>query len=180
MSIGGKLGVAIARNMKEVESRMRAIVVLRAVEPGDLPLFFEYQLDPDGSYMAAFTAADPSDRAAFDAHWAEILHNETGLVRTILADGQVAGSMVTYEDGTGQVEVGYWLGKSFWGRGIATAALRVLLLEVSNRPLYARVAKDNLASLRVLRKCGFTVVGEDRGFANARGQEIEEWMLRLD
>jgi RimJ/RimL family protein N-acetyltransferase len=166
--------------MKELESRMRANVVLREVEPGDIPLFFEYQLDPDGSYMAAFTAEDPSDRAAFDAHWTEILHNETGLVRTILADGQVAGSVVAYEDSDGQVEVGYWLGKSFWGQGIATAALRALLFEVRNRPLYARVAKDNLASLTVLRKCGFTVVGEDRGFANARGQEIEEWMLRLD
>jgi RimJ/RimL family protein N-acetyltransferase len=76
--------------------------------------------------------------------------------------------------------VGYWLGKPFWGQGIATAALRALLLEVRNRPLYARVAKDNLASLAVLTKGGFTVIGEDIGFANARGQEIEEWLLRLD
>jgi RimJ/RimL family protein N-acetyltransferase len=159
---------------------MAESVVLREVEPGDLPLFFSYQLDPDANHMAAFAAADPTDRRAFDAHWVMILGNKTGIVRTIVAGGQVAGSMLTYEDSDGHVEVGYWLGKPFWGQGIATAALRALLLEVRNRPLYARVAKDNLASLAVLTKGGFTVIGEDIGFANARGQEIEEWLLRLD
>jgi RimJ/RimL family protein N-acetyltransferase len=47
------------------------------------------------------------------------------------------------------------------------------------RPIYARVAKDNVASLRVLEKCGFTITGQAKGFANARGEEIEEWILEL-
>ena len=43
----------------------------------------------------------------------------------------------------------------------------------------ARVAKDNLGSRRVLEKRGFAIVGEARGFANARGEEIEELVLEL-
>ena len=47
------------------------------------------------------------------------------------------------------------------------------------RPMYARVVKDNIASLRVLEKCGFTICGEGKGFAYARGEEVEEFILRL-
>ena len=46
--------------------------------------------------------------------------------------------------------------------------------------MYARVAKDNLGSQRVLQKCGFVIIGEDKGFANARAQEIEELLLVLE
>src|SRR4029453_1988037 len=73
----------------------------------------------------------------------------------------------------------YWIGREFWGRGIATQALAVLLSAVKTRPLYARAAKDNVASLRVLEKCGFTIAGYERGFANARGEEVEEVVLEL-
>ena len=76
-------------------------------------------------------------------------------------------------------EVGYWLGRAYWGQGIATAALSTFLHHIKTRPLYARAAKDNRASLRVLEKCGFKIIGENRGFANARGKEIEEFLLQL-
>ncbi len=154
-------------------------VVLREVQAEDLPLFFEHQLDPDANYMAAFTAKDPADQRAFMAHWAKILDDATITNRTILIDGQVAGSVASYEESAGHLEVTYWLGKPYWGKGIATAALRALLAQVTTRPIYARVAKDNRASLRVLEKCGFMIIDEDKGFANARGQEIEEWLLQL-
>ena len=154
-------------------------VVLREVQAEDLPLFFEQQLDPEANYMAAFTAKDPTDQQAFMAHWARILGDATTTNRTILIEGQVAGSVASYEETAGRHEVTYWLGKPYWGKGIATAALRALLAQVTTRPIYARVAKDNRASLRVLEKCGFTIIGEDKGFANARGQEIEEWLLQL-
>ena len=154
-------------------------VVLREVQSEDLPLFFAYQLDPDANHMAAFTAKDPADRQAFMAKWDRSLASETTAIRTILFEGQVVGSVLKYEASAGHPEVSYWLGKPFWGQGIATAALRVLLLQVTARPIYARVAQDNLGSLRVLEKCGFTIVGEGRGFANARGQEIAEWLLQL-
>jgi RimJ/RimL family protein N-acetyltransferase len=107
------------------------------------------------------------------------LANETTINKTIVCDGQVAGSVSSYED-EGKPEVTYWLGKEYWGKGIATWALQAFLAHTNKRrPIYARVAKDNLGSRRVLEKCGFTVINESTGFANARGQEIEELLLEL-
>ena len=152
---------------------------LRAVVDTDLPIFFEQQLDPDANWMAAFTAKDPSNREAFNAHWNRIRVEPTIFIRTILCDGQVAGSVLSYED-EGRPEVSYWLGREFWGRGIATWALGEFLRTANlKRPMYARVAKDNLGSRRVLEKCGFAVIGEERGYAHARGMEIEELLLEL-
>ncbi|MBO0778695.1 MAG: GNAT family N-acetyltransferase [Ktedonobacteraceae bacterium] len=155
-------------------------IVLRDVTMSDLPIFFDQQLDPEANRMAAFTTKDPADRDAFMARWTRILGDETTRNQTILFDGQVAGSVASYVDEDGRPEVTYWIGKSYWGRGIATGALLALLDQVEERPLYARAAKDNVGSLRVLEKCGFTRIGEDRGFSNARGEEVEEFILRLD
>ncbi|HKW21825.1 MAG TPA: GNAT family N-acetyltransferase [Ktedonobacterales bacterium] len=153
-------------------------IVLRDVTDDDLPIFFEQQRDPDANYMAAFTSRDPSDRDAFMAHWARIRADETIINRTVVYDGQVAGSVASFED-AGQLEVTYWLGREFWGKGIATRALAALLEYQTTRPIYARAAKDNAASLRVLQKCGFVITGEDKGYANARGEVIEEYLLTL-
>ncbi len=154
-------------------------LLLRNVVKDDLSIFFEYQLDPEANTMAAFTAKDPADQAAFLAHWDRILADETTINQTILFNGQVAGSVSSYEE-DGRPEVTYWLGKEYWGKGIATRALAEFLREHNTtRPIYARVAKDNLGSRRVLEKCGFTIIGESEGFANARGQEIEELLLEL-
>jgi RimJ/RimL family protein N-acetyltransferase len=154
---------------------------LRDVTTSDLPIFFEQQLDPEANQMAAFTSRDPADRDAFMAHWHKILADETTINQTILYDGQVAGSIACYEDEEfGKPEVTYWIGKPYWGQGVATRALAALLSHVKVRPVFGRAAKDNIGSLRVLEKCGFTRIGEGRGFANARGQEIEEFILRLD
>ena len=153
-------------------------VLLRDVEEADLPIFFDQQLDPDANRMAAFTARNPADRAAFMAHWARIMGDETITKRTIVVDGQVAGNVASFEQ-LGEREVGYWIGKRFWGKGVATRALSAFLREVRVRPLFARVARDNIASLRVLQKCGFTICGEDKGFSQARGEEVEELILKL-
>ena len=163
------------RTSHRLEDRVR----LRDVEEGDLDTFFEHQQDPIANHMAAFTAKDPSDRAAFTAHWAKILSDSSVEVKTILFEGHVAGEVAKFERG-GQPEVTYWIGREFWGRGIATSALSRFLGDLQVRPIYARAAKDNVASIRVLEKCGFTVCGNDRGFANARGEEIEEVILRLE
>lgn len=154
-------------------------VSLRELQDGDLPIFYEYNRDPVAVRMAAFTSKDPDDRATFDAHWARIRAADDVLNRTIEVDGQVAGSVSSYVT-EGDMEITYWLGREFWGRGIATAALAEFLKEQATRPIYARAAKDNIGSLRVLQKCGFAIIGEDRGFANGRGHEIEEYVLRLD
>jgi RimJ/RimL family protein N-acetyltransferase len=127
---------------------MTNTLVLRDVVDDDLPIFFEHQLDPTANYMAAFTAKDPNDRAAFDAHWQRIRADANILNKTILVDGQVAGHLASFEQ-FGEREVSYWLGREYWERGIATRGLAAFLGLVTMRPLYARAAKDNTASLRV-------------------------------
>jgi RimJ/RimL family protein N-acetyltransferase len=153
--------------------------MLRNVEPSDLESFYAQQLDPEAIRMAAFVAADPTDKVAFNAHWAKILAAPQNTNRTILDDGQVAGYIACYPHGQG-LEVTYWLGREFWGRGIATRALEMMLHLVIDRPIFARVATDNPGSLRVLQKCGFQITGRDSGFAHGRGADTEEYILRLD
>jgi RimJ/RimL family protein N-acetyltransferase len=131
-------------------------VALRDVADDDLPLFFEHQLDPDATAMAAFPARD---RDAFMAHWARIRRDDSAILRSVICDGQVVGNIVSWES-DGERYVGYWIGKEHWGRGIASAALAAFVAEVTTRPLHARAAKHNVASIRVLEKCGFAISGE--------------------
>ncbi|WP_030590122.1 GNAT family N-acetyltransferase [Streptomyces anulatus] len=154
-------------------------IALRAVQDSDLPLFFAWMSDPEATRVAAFTSEDPTDRAAFDAHWARLRAGSGGVVmRTVVADGAVVGHVGAYGD-PGDRQVTYWIGRAHWGRGLATAALRAFLDETPTRPLHARAAADNLGSRRVLEKCGFVVTGKDRGFARARGGEIDEVLVTL-
>jgi RimJ/RimL family protein N-acetyltransferase len=145
-------------------------VTLREVLPADLPLHFEQQRDPESSRMAAVA---PRDRAAFDAHWERILADPAVVVRTVLVDGEVAGSALSFLR-DGERQVGYWIARERWGQGIATAALAALLREVTERPLFARVAEGNAASRRVLERCGFAVAGEEPGAG------VRVLVLRLD
>ena len=154
-------------------------VVLREVHDSDLPVFYRQMNDPEAVRMAAFTPEDPADRDVFDAHWKKIRSSPEVLSRTVLADGDVVGSAAVYGE-PGEREVTYWIDRAYWGRGVATAALRGLLAEVPERPLYARAAADNAGSLRVLEKCGFRVTTHARGYAHARGEEIDEVVLTLE
>jgi RimJ/RimL family protein N-acetyltransferase len=133
---------------------MNVKVRLRDVEPDDLPIFFEQQLDPDATRMAAFPSRD---RASFDAHWEKnILGNPDAIAQTILVDDEVAGNIGSWtQDGIRLV--GYWIGKEYWGKGVATRALSAFLHQVTDRPLHAHVVKHNVGSIRVLEKCGFSV-----------------------
>jgi uncharacterized protein (TIGR01244 family) len=137
--------------IRQEKARIRENIQLRDVTEADLPVFFEQQLDPEATRMAAFPARQ---QEAFMAHWANIMDDPGVTIQTILFDGQVAGNIVSFEQ-YGKREVGYWLGKSFWGKGIATRALALFLERVNIRPLYGYVAKHNSASRRVLEKCGF-------------------------
>jgi RimJ/RimL family protein N-acetyltransferase len=133
-------------------------VRLREVEAGDLPIFFEHQLDPDASRLAAFPTRD---RAAFYAHWAtNILGNPTAVIQTILFDGQVAGNIGSWSH-DGDRLVGYWIGREYWGKGVATRALAAFLELVTERPLHAHVAEHNIGSIRVLQKCRFALEREE-------------------
>jgi len=153
--------------------------VLRDVRDEDLPLLFKQWADPVAAHMAAFTGPDHMDRDAFERRWSRIRADETLMARAIVVDDELTGTIGSWGD-PGEREVTYWIGRSHWGKGIATAALNAFLAVDTSRPFHARVAYDNVASRRVLEKSGFRVVGTDRGFANARSAEIEELVLRLE
>jgi RimJ/RimL family protein N-acetyltransferase len=150
-------------------------VLLQDVTEDHIPIFFEHQRDPEACHMAAFA---PRDRQIFTAHWANILADDTIIKKTILFAGQVAGNVVSFEQ-FGKRQVGYWIGKRYWGKGIATMALSAFLDHVPTRPLYAHVATHNIASRRVLEKCGFTMFGEDTAVSTLDGEEITEYVLIL-
>lgn len=152
---------------------------LREVRDTDLPVFFTQMKDAEGVRMAAFTAQDPSDRAYFDAHWARIRQDPAVVMRTVVdGSGEIAGHVAVFGP-PDEREVTYWIGRQFWGRGAATAALRDVLAIAPERPVYARAAADNVGSVQVLKKCGFQVTGSGRGFANGRGEEVDELLFTL-
>jgi RimJ/RimL family protein N-acetyltransferase len=153
--------------------------VLREVRDEDLSVLFEQWADPVAAHMAAFTAPDQMDRDAFERRWSRLQADESVIARAIVVDGEVAGTVGSWGD-PDEREVTYWIGRSHWGKGIATGALNAFLTVDPLRPLHARVAYDNVASRRVLEKCGFRVIATERGFAEARSAEIEELVLRLD
>jgi RimJ/RimL family protein N-acetyltransferase len=130
--------------------------VIRDVIESDLPIFFEHQQDPEATNMAAFPARD---REAFDAHWKKILADDTLTTKTVLFEDRVAGNVGSWAQ-DGKRLVGYWIGREFWGKGLATRALTELIAELPHRPLHAYVAATNRGSIRVLEKCGFVLAEE--------------------
>jgi RimJ/RimL family protein N-acetyltransferase len=151
-------------------------VTLRDVVEDDLPILYTFQLDQESNQMAAFTARD---RDAFMQHWARLLGNPAIVKQTILCDGQVAGNIGCFEM-EGDWEVTYWIGREFWGRGIATRALAALLEQVKTRPLYGYTATHNIASRRVLEKCGFTFFGEHPAIMTLHGEDVPGYILKLN
>jgi RimJ/RimL family protein N-acetyltransferase len=152
------------------------VPVLRDVAVADLDAFFEHQADPEAVAMAVFPARD---RDVFDAHWSRLLADDSVVKRTIVDGGAVAGNIGCWEQ-DGKRFVGYWVGREFWGRGLATAALAELASELDERPLYAWVAASNVGSVRVLEKCGFVEVERRAEHDEHAGGVIEEILYRLD
>lgn len=153
-------------------------VRIRPVEADDLDAFFEFESDEGARHMAAFVGPAP-ERAAYLERWQRIMQDEKNIVRTIVVDGKVAGNVLKFIM-FGENTVAYWIGREYWGRGIATQALRLLLAEQAERPLYARAAKDNAGSRRVLEKCGFAVIAEETNFAELRGGPTDEVVMKLE
>jgi RimJ/RimL family protein N-acetyltransferase len=142
--------------------------VLREVVDGDIEAFFEHQRDPAANRMAAFPARD---RESFDAHWRRLLADDSLMKKTILYEGEVAGNIGCWEQ-EGRRLVGYWIGREFWGKGLATRALQELTVGVTQRPLHAWVATSNVASIRVLEKCGFVRVALEKN-------DVQELLFEL-
>ncbi|MCX6318269.1 MAG: GNAT family N-acetyltransferase [Bacteroidetes bacterium] len=153
-------------------------ILLKKTEPQDLHTLFEFQTEQEAIHLAAFTPKDPHDKQAYLDKYTPFLSDPTKIFRTIYVNDEIAGSIsqfILY----GDAEITYWIDRKYWGQGIATAALRELVQIVSIRPLYGRVAFDNIGSQKVLEKCGFVKTGTDKGFANARQEEIEEFIYEL-
>lgn len=130
-------------------------LTLRPVLSTDLLILFEQQLDPQAVAMSAYPS---KDRGEFMRHWEGIMRNKSITARTIIYKEKIAGHLICWKEGKYEQRVGYWIGRQFWGRGIATSALREFLAEVRVRPLYAEVANHNVASKRVLEKNGFELL----------------------
>lgn len=154
------------------------MIKLRKVQDEDLQVFFALLQDVVSVKMAGFTSKDPSDKGAHDDHWAKIRSQPDTTISTILFEHAIVGYVASFNR-MDDLEVTYWIHRGHWGRGIATEALRLFLEVVEIRPIHGRVAKDNLGSIRVLQKNGFEISGEDKRFAHGRGEEIEEFILRL-
>ncbi len=151
-------------------------VRLRIVEDRDLDMFFDHQMDPKAVEMAAFPARDKDQ---FTKHWEKIRADDTAIVRTIVADGMVAGNIGSWQQ-NGQHLLGYWVGRDHWGRGVATQALALFVDEVPVRPLYAHVAVHNVGSIRVLDKCGFRRDPAQEAEAPASDDGVKEYIFVLD
>jgi ribosomal-protein-alanine N-acetyltransferase len=153
-------------------------VTLRKTEKSDLEFLFEFQLDKEANYLAAFTPKDQLTKEAYIEKFARFLVDPTINMQTILVGGSIVGSIAKFER-EGDAELTYWLDRKCWGQGIATLALANFLASEKARPLVGRVAFDNVGSQKVLEKGGFVKIGTDKGFAHARQAEIEEFIYKL-
>jgi ribosomal-protein-alanine N-acetyltransferase len=153
-------------------------IELRPTNLNDLETLFIFQLDEEANRLAAFTSKNPSDKNAYIEKWTRLLSDEKVNSRTILLKKEIVGSIAKYEM-EGDAEITYWIGKEFWGKGIATSALKKFLEIEKTRPIFGRIAFDNFGSKKVLENCLFSKIGIEKGFANAREKEIEEFIYEL-
>jgi [ribosomal protein S5]-alanine N-acetyltransferase len=156
----------------------KSIITLAKTEKNDLNAFFQFQLDNESNYLAAFTSKDPNDKSAYLEKYTKHLADPDIHMRTIKVNGLIVGSIAKFIMDN-EAGITYWIDRKFWGRGIATTALNEFLKIEPARPIYGRVAFDNYGSQKVLEKCGFVIVGQDKGYANARQAEIEEFIYKL-
>src|SRR5687767_9581337 len=137
-------------------------VTLTETSVDDLNAFFQFQLDKEANYLAAFTSKDPNDKMAYIEKYAKFLTDPTINMRTIKVKGIIVGSIAKFIM-ENEAEITYWIDRNFWGQGIATTALKDFLKIEKSRPIRGRVAFDNYGSQKVLEKCGFVKIGADKG-----------------
>jgi ribosomal-protein-alanine N-acetyltransferase len=166
------------RKLKVLQMINDTEITLRKTEAADLEFFFIFQLDKEANYLAAFTAKDPNDKTAYIEKYTKFLTDPTINMQTIKVNDVIAGSIAKFEM-EGEAEITYWIDKNFWGKAVATKALKAFLKNENARPIFGRVAFDNFGSQKVLEHCNFIRIGKDKGFANARQAETEEFIYKL-
>jgi RimJ/RimL family protein N-acetyltransferase len=154
-------------------------ITLGETEVGDLDALFTFQSDEEAGYMAAFVNENWQDKDAYLAKWNKLLADESIKIRTVLLDDKVIGSVLIWQL-MGEPQISYGLGREFWNRGIVTEALQQFLAIFPERPLFGRAAFDNIASIKVMTKCGFKKINEETSYAHARGKEITEVVFVLE
>jgi ribosomal-protein-alanine N-acetyltransferase len=154
-------------------------IQIRPTEVSDLETLFLFQIDKEAGYLAAFMPEDPTDRTAYLNKYTKLLSNPTVNNQTIILENVIVGSIAKFLM-QNEAEITYWIDRKFWGKGIATQALNYFLSIETTRPIFGRVAFDNFGSQKVLETCGFVKIGTDKGFANARQKEVEEFIYKLD
>ncbi len=162
--------------MQQTEASQPCGVHLRPVTESDLSILFKHQREPEANRIAAFSARE---RAAFMAHWAKILGDRALVAMAVLVDNCVAGNIGCWTQ-DGQRLIGYWIGQEYWGQGVATKMLSIFLHHITDRPLYAHVAKHNVASIRVLEKCGFKFCAKATNAIGEAVDGIEEMVFSID
>ena len=153
-------------------------ITLKPTIVSDLETLFEFQLDKEGGYLAAFMPKDHTNKEAYLNKYKKLLADPTVNNQTILLDNNIVGSIAKFMM-EGDTEITYWINRKFWRQGIATKALKEFLIIETQRPIFGRVAFDNFGSQKVLEKCGFVKIGSNKGFASARQMEIEEFIYKL-
>jgi RimJ/RimL family protein N-acetyltransferase len=168
-----------SNNLSKTMTNNNLDIKLRPTEIADLDTLFQFQLDKEGGYLAAFMPKDPTDKSAYLQKYTKLLSDPTVNNQTITIDKTIVGSIAKFVM-EGNAEITYWIDRKFWGQGIATKGLSEFLGIETTRPIFGRVAFDNFGSQKVLEKCGFIKIGSDKGFANARQAEIEEFIYKLN
>lgn len=153
------------------------LTIRKSIE-SDLEIFFLNQTDEEANYMAAFTSKNPNDKETYFNKWKILLKKESINMQTILLANNVIGCVIKFLM-EGEAEITYAISKEYWGKGLTTRAVKLFLKNEHTRPIYGRVAFDNFGSQRVLEKAGFKRIGEEIGFANARGKKIKEYIYKL-
>jgi RimJ/RimL family protein N-acetyltransferase len=163
------------------------LIRLRPTTPADLPALFEFQCDPQSNDMAGTKART---REVFFAVWERHFADPGINSRVIEIDTggsgewgdhhapEVVGSISRFQ-ADGHDCVGYWIARPHWGRGIASRALAMFLIEEPRRPLHATAARTNAPSHRILEKCGFRRTGYRMGEETDRfvAREIADFVL---
>jgi len=155
------------------------MIELKKTTQEDLETLFIFQTNSDGVWMAAFTAEDPNNKKDYMEKWSKIVENPNIKMETIRVNNTIVGSVIHF-DVMDETNISYWIDQKYWGKGYATNGLKQFISLTRKRPLYARVAFDNYGSQKVLEKCGFKSIGKEKGYANARKVEIEEFVYRLE
>lgn len=150
-------------------------ITLREVTAADIAILYQHQLDPEGNEMAG---TKPRPEEAFHAHWTRVRADPNIVARVIERDGVVVGGISCFVL-DGAHHVGYWIARDLWGKGIASAALAMLLKQVGTRPLHATTNRSNAPSMRILEKCGFRLTGFSQGEETDRflPREIAHFIL---